>query len=181
MPEYLPGSYNLWESPATSPQSEPIGWLEQSSWFLLWLQNIPQQKKKKKSENFEEQDLFLIAPNMETLWGLRDGEEWGPGALPLLRSKGRVLTLFFSLMYVCQLSMHLFNIFKSLYWICYHIASVIYVLIFWLWGLWDLISLTKGPTLIPCFGRQSLNHWTAREVPSLTHSLSANSKHRRDN
>ena len=40
--------------------------------------------------------------------------------------------------------------------------------IFWfLWprGMWDLSSLTRDPTHTPCIGRQSLNHWTTREVP----------------
>ena len=32
-------------------------------------------------------------------------------------------------------------------------------------GVWDLSSLTKGQTHIPCIGRQVLNHWTTREVP----------------
>ena len=40
-----------------------------------------------------------------------------------------------------------------------------YVLIFWLQGMWDLSSPTRGETCIPCTGKQSLNHWTAREVP----------------
>ena len=29
----------------------------------------------------------------------------------------------------------------------------------------DLSSPTKDQTCAPCFGRQSLNHWTARKVP----------------
>ena len=33
--------------------------------------------------------------------------------------------------------------------------------------MWDLSSLTKDRTLIPCIGRQNLNHWTSREVPRL--------------
>ena len=31
----------------------------------------------------------------------------------------------------------------------------------WPRGIWDLSSLTRGRT---CMGRQSLNHWTTREV-----------------
>ena len=30
--------------------------------------------------------------------------------------------------------------------------------------MWDLSSLTRDQTHTPCIGRQSLNHWTAREV-----------------
>ena len=34
-------------------------------------------------------------------------------------------------------------------------------------GMWDLSSLTRLQTHIPCVGRQSLNHWTTREVPTV--------------
>ena len=33
-------------------------------------------------------------------------------------------------------------------------------------GVWDLSSLTKDQTGVPCIARWSLNHWTTREVPS---------------
>ena len=35
-----------------------------------------------------------------------------------------------------------------------------------LWGSWDLSSLTKDQTPDPCLARQILDHWTTREVPS---------------
>ena len=35
---------------------------------------------------------------------------------------------------------------------------------FWPRGTWYLSSLTRDWTRIPCIGRQSLNHWTAREI-----------------
>ena len=35
------------------------------------------------------------------------------------------------------------------------------------WDLWDLSSLTKDQTHIPCIARQVLNHWTMREVPEI--------------
>ena len=31
--------------------------------------------------------------------------------------------------------------------------------------MWDLHSLIRNRTGIPCIGRRSLNHWTAREAP----------------
>ena len=50
--------------------------------------------------------------------------------------------------------------------LCLNMASFFfYVLVFWLRGMWDLSSLTRDQTRTPCIGRQSLNHWTAREVP----------------
>ena len=39
-----------------------------------------------------------------------------------------------------------------------------YVLIFWTWGMWDLTSLTRDRPHIPCIRKQSLSHWTTREV-----------------
>ena len=44
-------------------------------------------------------------------------------------------------------------------------ASVFYALVFWPRGIWDFSSPTRDRTWTPCFGRQSLNHWTGREVP----------------
>ena len=52
------------------------------------------------------------------------------------------------------------------------------VLVFQLGGMWDLSSMTRDRTHTPCIGRQSLNHWTAREVlwrRSCTLSLSSGS------
>ena len=40
-----------------------------------------------------------------------------------------------------------------------------YILAFWPQGMWDLSFLTQDWTHIPWTGRQSLNHWTTREVP----------------
>ena len=42
-----------------------------------------------------------------------------------------------------------------------------YVLGFWPWGMWSLSSPTRDRTRTPCIGRQSLNHWTTREVPHM--------------
>ena len=42
-----------------------------------------------------------------------------------------------------------------------------YVLGFSSWGMWDLSSPTRDWTATPFIGRQSLNHWTTREVPHI--------------
>ena len=59
--------------------------------------------------------------------------------------------------------------FKSLYWICYNVASV---LCFWFFGHKACVIsapwLEIEPAFIPCIGRWSLNHWTSRKVPSPT-------------
>ena len=54
------------------------------------------------------------------------------------------------------------------YWIYYIVASVLCFGILALQGMWDLSSLTRDQTFIPCVGRWSLNHWTTREVPMYT-------------
>ena len=55
------------------------------------------------------------------------------------------------------------NHFLSLYWVCYNsIASVLCC--GFLAPQHVLSSPTRDHTHIPCFGRWSLNHWTAREV-----------------
>ena len=40
-----------------------------------------------------------------------------------------------------------------------------YVLVLWLWAMWDLSSPIRDQTHISCIGRGSLNHWTTREIP----------------
>ena len=73
--------------------------------------------------------------------------------------------------------------FKSLYWVCFHIASV-YILVFWLWGMWGLSSLTRDGTHTSSTGRQSLKlQGPSRDLPGspelslfwwpLIHSLSS--------
>ena len=39
---------------------------------------------------------------------------------------------------------------------------------FWLQDIWYLNSPTRGQTCTPCIGRQSLNHWTAKDIPSVS-------------
>ena len=46
------------------------------------------------------------------------------------------------------------------------ILLLFYVLVFWPRGMWDRSSPTRHRTCTPCIGRQSLNHWTPRDVPS---------------
>ena len=45
------------------------------------------------------------------------------------------------------------------------ILLLFHVLVFWPRGMWDLSSPTTDQTCTLCIGRQSLNHWTTREVP----------------
>ena len=43
-------------------------------------------------------------------------------------------------------------------------VTICFCLVFWPRGMWDLSSPTRDQTHTSCIGRQSLNHWTAREV-----------------
>ena len=49
---------------------------------------------------------------------------------------------------------------------CYHTSSVL-CFGFWSQGMWDLSALTRDEGHAPCIARQSLNHWTAKEIPTL--------------
>ena len=51
------------------------------------------------------------------------------------------------------------------------ILLLLYVLTFWPPGKWDLSSLTKDQTHSLCLGRQSLNHWSTREIPVISFLL----------
>ena len=42
--------------------------------------------------------------------------------------------------------------------------NISYVLLFWLWGMWVLSFPTRDRICTLCIGRQSLNHWTTRDV-----------------
>ena len=45
-----------------------------------------------------------------------------------------------------------------------HYRSCFMFRVSWPWGMWNLSSLTRDQTSMPCTGRQSLNHSTSREV-----------------
>ena len=57
----------------------------------------------------------------------------------------------------------MWTIFKSLSGIPYRFASAFSLAFFLAARLWDLGSLTRDRTHIPCIGWQCLNHWTARD------------------
>ena len=40
------------------------------------------------------------------------------------------------------------------------------VLVLGLQDMWDLSSLIRDEAPIPCTGKQGLNHWTMREIPT---------------
>ena len=82
---------------------------------------------------------------------------WVSGTI--FKKSEKVHPAFLRLLYV--------YLFKSLYWI-FTILLLLYVLFFWLKGMCNLRSLTKGQTYTPCTGRLSVNHRTARQVHILT-------------
>ena len=56
-------------------------------------------------------------------------------------------------------------IFFLILYIKVFVASLLCFGILALQSMWDLSSLIRYQTFIPCVGRQSPNHWTTREVP----------------
>ena len=65
------------------------------------------------------------------------------------------IILFFNIFFRCGLFLkYILNLLQHC--LCF---------IFWPWGVWDLSSLTRDQTLNPYIERQSLNHWTTKEVP----------------
>ena len=50
-----------------------------------------------------------------------------------------------------------------------------YILLFWLWGIWDFSSPIRNWTSTPYFGRQSANDWTLREVHRSVFTLTRHS------
>ena len=77
----------------------------------------------------------LLDPGIEPVSPMRRPLHWQVGSLPLA-PPGKP---------------------KSLYWICYNIASAL-CLVFWSQGLGDLSSLTRDRTRTAWIGRSSLNH-----------------------
>ena len=69
------------------------------------------------------------------------------------------------------------HFYYSLGWLCFFLFKLkksllnllqyclFYVWVFWPRATWDFNSLNRDQIHIPCIGRQSLNHWTTREVP----------------
>ena len=55
--------------------------------------------------------------------------------------------------------------------LCFDLYSLFFMFwFFWQWGMWDLSSLTRDGACTRCVGKgkESLNHWTARESPSFS-------------
>ena len=48
------------------------------------------------------------------------------------------------------------------------VLLLFHVLFFWPWSMQDLSSLARDQIHISCIGSWSLNHWTTREVPSIS-------------
>ena len=62
-------------------------------------------------------------------------------------------------------------VFRLLLWVIFKvyiefvtILLLSYVLLFWPQDMWDVSFAIPDQTCTPCNGRQSLNHWTARDV-----------------
>ena len=91
--------------------------------------------------------------------------------LPLL-SKSLTKVVHHTYIFIFIFLIFNFNFFSFfLMWTTFKvfIEFVTILLLFWFFwprGMWDLSSLTRDQTHTPCIGSRSLNHWTAREVPT---------------
>ena len=96
-------------------------------------------------------------------WGV-----WTVAPLWESRKLGTALLLFSHNLFIQEIFFKIYiflmwTVFQSLKWIW--ILLLFYVLVAWLWGIWDPSSLTRDRTCIRCIGRQSSSHSTTREVP----------------
>ena len=66
---------------------------------------------------------------------------------------------------ICHLSWAFFFLLAMLGLCCRTLVSLIASLVAAAQDMWDLSSSTRNWTLVPCIGRQILNHWLTREVP----------------
>ena len=87
--------------------------------------------------------------------------------LPKPQKMGPILSIYHS--YSCCLFL---LIFLKVFIEFVTILLLFYVLLFWPRGMWDLSSPTGDHTRTPCIGRQSLHHWTAKEVPHAAYEWS---------
>ena len=65
------------------------------------------------------------------------------------------------------LNFFFFNFLLEVSWICYSIASVVYVLAFWWWGMWDL---SPGPGIEPTL-LASKGRFLTTGPPGKSHSI----------
>ena len=87
----------------------------------------------------------------------------------MLRNPGEKSLITASFSFCYQKS---FSDFYSLLWLFKSLLNLLQYcfcfmfLFLWPRGMWDLSSLTRDRTHSPLIGRQNLNHWTTREVPT---------------
>ena len=119
--------------------------------------------------------VSCIAGGFFTIWATREVLCWF-FAVQQSYSVTHIHTFFF--MFFSTMVYHrIYFLFKDFFWCGPFLKSFIdfvtilllffHILLFWSWGwgMWDLWSLVRDQTWIPCTERQSLNHWTTREVP----------------
>ena len=94
--------------------------------------------------------VWRIPWTIQTMVLQRVGHDWATFTLP--KRKTCLFFFFFN-----SLSFKVFD------WVCYNIASIL-CFDFWSLGTLDLSSTTRDETHTPCVRRQSLNHWTTREI-----------------
>ena len=103
----------------------------------------------------------LLSQETSTLWRIHPRHCW---MRP--RASQRVLT-------IGMLKLKMSTFYVKVFWCGQFLESIefvalllFYVLVFWLQGIWDFSSPTRDWTYTLCIDRESLNHWSSREVPT---------------
>ena len=100
----------------------------------------------------------IVAGDGRKIMDLTGGEAVSLGLHPSVITFMRTFQFFLRFFFSCgPFLKSILNLLQYCY--CFMFWS------FWPWGTWHLSSLTRDQTHNPCTGRQSLNHWTTREVP----------------
>ena len=81
--------------------------------------------------------------------------------VPTSQSGGENPSIVFLFFFKTFLTWTIFKVFIEFVTVLF----LVYALVFWLQGMWDLSFPSRDRTHTLCIGRQSLNHWTTREVP----------------
>ena len=99
---------------------------------------------------------------------------WGPlqspGPSPNLTPPALLPQTTPLLSFLALFPISFFNIYLFIYWLCRVLVAACGIFRCGARaqlprGMWDLPTLCRDQTRVPCIGRRILNHWTTREIP----------------
>ena len=91
---------------------------------------------------------------------------WKFPTIIVLLSMSPFMLFYVLRLFLCWVNVYIYFL-RLLFFLTWteFLKSLLNLLQYCFWGMWDLTSLTRDQTCTPCIGRQSVNHWTTREVP----------------